>query len=127
MAIIALSAYKDQLDVDKAIQKAINYLSEIQTDNGGFDGGSFVGGITSEAASQVIIGLTAYGIDPTGDLFTKDQNLMEHLLSFQRDDGGFAHTEGDQQSNDMATEQALQGLVAYQYFVEGKGSLYDFT
>src|SRR5690625_7178943 len=73
MAIIALSAYKDQLDVDKAIQKAINYLSDIQTDEGGLDGGSFVGGITSEAASQVIIGLTAYGIERPNDRCTNEK------------------------------------------------------
>ncbi|HLS35171.1 MAG TPA: prenyltransferase/squalene oxidase repeat-containing protein [Bacillota bacterium] len=127
MAIIALSAYKDQSDVDKAIQKAINYLSDIQTDEGGFDGGSFVGGITSEAASQVIIGLTAYGIDPTNDKFTKEKDLIEHLLSYQNDDGGFSHTKEYPDSNAMATEQALQALVAYKLFLYDFGPLYDFT
>lgn len=127
MAMIALSKYKDQPEVDAALEKTVEYLSSIQTDNGGFDGGSFVGGITSEAASQVIIGLTAYGIDPAGKLFTKDQSLVEHLLAYQNKDGGFFHTMDDSSSNAMSTEQALQGLVAYHYFVEEKGSLYDFT
>lgn len=127
MAIIALSQYKNKSEVDEAIQKAIHYLSDNQTNNGGFDGGAFVGGITSEAASQAIIGLSAYGLDPTGDLFTKENNLIEHLLNYQQEDGGFAHTMEDGNSNDMATEQALQALVAYKFFLEGKGSLYDFT
>src|SRR5690625_7900331 len=127
MAIIALSAYKDQSDVDKAIQKAINYLSDIQTDEGGFDGGSFVGGITNEAALQVIIGLTAYGIDPTYDKCTKEKDLIEHLLSYQNDDGGFSHTKEYPDSNAMATEQALQALVAYKLFLYDFGPLYDFT
>src|SRR5699024_8520306 len=128
MAMIALSQYKDQPEVDAALEKTVAYLSDMQTDEGGFDGGSFVGGITSEAAAQVIIGLTAYGVDPTGPLFTKDQNVIEHLLSFQNsEDGGFFHTHGDSNSNSMATEQALQGLVAYDYFTSEKGSLYDFT
>lgn len=127
MAMIALSKYKDQPEVDTALTKTVNYLSSVQTDNGGFDGGSVVGGVTSEAASQAIIGLTAYGIDPTSELFTKDKNLIEHLLAYQNKDGGFSHTLGDSRSNDMATEQALQGLVAYHYFVTEKGPLYDFT
>lgn len=45
----------------------------------------FVGGITSEAASQVIIGLSANGIDPTNEEFVKNENsLISHLLSYQR-------------------------------------------
>src|SRR5699024_2315677 len=59
MALIGLSPYSDQPKVKEALDKTVDFLSNVQTDNGGFDGGSFVGGITSEAASQAIIGLTA--------------------------------------------------------------------
>ncbi|MDY0410240.1 hypothetical protein ACFFIS_15140 [Virgibacillus soli] len=127
MALIGLSPYKDQPLVEEALDKATNWLSSIQKQNGGFDGGDFVGGITSEAASQVIIGLTSYGIDPTSELFTKSGNhVISHLLSFQADDGGFKHTAEDTSSNSMATEQALQALVAYKLFLEGNGPLYHF-
>src|SRR5699024_1023829 len=64
MAIIGLSPYKDQPDVNEAIEGAIEYLSSVQNDKGGFTE-SFVGGTSSEATSQTIIGLTAYGMDPT--------------------------------------------------------------
>src|SRR5690625_8044916 len=62
MAIIALSAYKDQLDVDKAIQKAINYLSDIQTDEGGIERGCFVVGITCVDDYSVFIEFLYFSI-----------------------------------------------------------------
>lgn len=127
MALTALSPYKDQLKVRSALEKTVQYLSTIQTETGGFDGGAFVGGITSEATSQVIIGLTAYGIDPTSEQFTKNgNNLIEHLLSYQNEDGGFRHTDAYPASDAMATEQALQALVAYQLFLNGEDRLYHF-
>ncbi|WP_052345731.1 DUF4430 domain-containing protein [Paucisalibacillus sp. EB02] len=127
MALTGLSPYKDQPAVREALDRAVNWLSSVQTDNGGFDGGDFVGGITSEATSQVIIGLSAYGIDPTSQAFTKNgNNIISHLLAFQNPDGGFKHTMDYDYSDAMATEQALQALVAYNNFHNGKGSLYHF-
>ncbi len=127
MALIGLSPYKEQPAVREALNSAVDWLSSVQTDNGGFDGGDFVGGITSEATSQVIIGLSSYGIDPAGEQFTKNgNNLIAHLLEYQNDDGGFKHTMDYDYSDPMATEQALQALVAYDYFLKGKGSLYQF-
>lgn len=126
MAIIGLSPYKDQPDVNEAIEGAIEYLSSVQNDKGGFTE-SFVGGTSSEATSQTIIGLTAYGMDPTDEMFTKNgNNLIDHLLTYQNADGGFSHLL-DYGSNGMATEQAMQALVAYDLFVNDGGRLYDFS
>src|SRR5690625_750771 len=127
MVITALAPYRSNADVASTIDKAVQFLSEEQLEEGGFDGGEFVGGVTSESTSQVIIGLTANGIDPTEERFTKSANLIEHLLSFQHKDGGFLHTSNESSSNEMATEQALQALVAYSMFLRGEGSLYQFT
>lgn len=127
MALIALSKYKDRPEVAEALQKTVEHLIEVQDDNGGFSDGPFAGSVSSETTSQVVIGLTAFGIDPVGEQFTKEQNVIEHLLTYQMEDGGFGHIPGDSRSNAMATEQVFQALVAYQYFVEEKGSLYDFT
>jgi len=125
MAIIGLAPYKDQSEVEQAIEGAIDFLSDFQNDEGGFTE-SFVGGTSSEATAQAIIGLTAYGMDPTHEKFTKNgNNLIDHLLTYQNEDGGFSHLIGDP-TNDMATEQALQALVAYDFFLEGKGRLYEF-
>ncbi len=125
MALIGLAPYSDQPEVKTAIDKAVAFLSKEQGSTGGYNE-EFVGGISSETTSQVIIGLTAVGIDPTSSQFTKeDGNLLDHLLSFQTKDGSFEHVKG-YGSDAMATEQALQALVAYQLFVKGEGPLYRF-
>ncbi|PIC82525.1 DUF4430 domain-containing protein [Sporosarcina sp. P1] len=126
MALIGLAPYKEQPAVNKAIEKAVTFLSKNQGPTGGFDE-AFVGGISSEATSQVIIGLTANNIDPQGEQFTKNGiNLIDHLLSFQTENGGFKHTVTGS-TDGMATEQALQGLVAFDLFTKGEGRLYDFS
>jgi LPXTG-motif cell wall-anchored protein len=125
MALIALAPYTNQPGVQSAVAKAVDFLSAEQESSGGFSD-PFVGGTSSEATSQVIIGLTSNGIDPTSAAFTKEGNhLISHLLSFKSEDGGFKHVNPGN-SNGMATEQALQALVAYQKFVKGEGKLYSF-
>ncbi|MDV6379121.1 DUF4430 domain-containing protein [Sporosarcina sp. GW1-11] len=127
MAMTSLAPYTNQADVKSAIDRAVNYLSAQQGETGGFNE-AFVGGISSEATSQVIIGLTANAIDPQGKQFTKNGvNLVDHLLSFQLESGGFKHTENETAANGMATEQALQALVAYDLFTKDQGRLYDFS
>ncbi|WJV19710.1 terpene cyclase/mutase family protein [Rossellomorea marisflavi] len=126
MALIALAPYtSSQGNVKKAVDSALSFLSAEQQSSGGFDD-PFVGGTSSEATSQVIIALTSNGIDPTSKAFTKgSNNLVTHLLSFKSEDGGFMHVSPGN-SNGMATEQALQALVAYQKFLKGEGKLYSF-
>lgn len=127
MALISLAPYTDQPEVRAAVDRAVKYLSEHQGPTGGFDE-EFVGGISSEATSQVIIGLTANGIDPQSPAFTKSGiGLVDHLLSFKAEGGGFRHTQGDPNENGMATEQALQALVAYDLYKTGGGRLYDLS
>lgn len=126
MALIALSQYKHDSRVQEAIDKAVQFLSDEQGASGGYDD-PFSGGVSSETTSQVIIGLTAVGIDPTSEAFTKnDITLIDHLLSYQIPDGSFEHIKG-YGSDGMATEQALQALVAYKLFLNGEGSLYQFA
>ncbi|PIC98948.1 MULTISPECIES: DUF4430 domain-containing protein [unclassified Sporosarcina] len=126
MALIGLAPYNEQPAVKKAVEKAVTFLSESQGSTGGFNE-TFVGGISSEATSQVIIGLTANNIDPQGERFTKNGiNLIDHLLSFQTENGGFKHTLTGS-TDGMATEQAIQGLVAFDLFTKGEGRLYDFS
>lgn len=127
MALTALAPYSEQPKVNKAIEKAVAFLSKAQGATGGFNE-AFVGGVSSEATAQVIIGLTANGIDPRSTKFTKEgSHLVDHLLSFQSKDGGFKHTIEDRASNNMATEQALQALAAFDLYLNDGGRLYDFT
>ena len=123
MAIAALSNYKKDEKINKSIEESITLLSSMQNTDGTF---SSVGLKNSESISQVIIGLCANGIDPTSSEFTKSgKNLIDALLTFKSDDGGFKHIyEGN--SNGKATEQALLALEAYKELKNGRLNLYEF-
>jgi hypothetical protein len=124
MALVSLAPYQGQANVKKATDKAVAWLSSHQNNNGSFTEN---GEINSESVAQAISGLTALGIDPTEARFTKaNGNLVTSLLTFQQKDGGFAHQAG-QDSNTIATEQDLIALDAYQNFVQGEGSIYQFV
>lgn len=117
MALTALAQHQDQKGVRQAVESAVNFLANQSTnlDN-------------STSTAQVIIALTANGINPTKKKFKPNNstNLVSYLLSFQNEDGGFAWKKGDQ-SNVFSTEQPLQALVAYQLFMNGNGTLYEFS
>ncbi len=127
MVLIAISNYTNNEKVKVSIDKAVEVLSKAQNENGGFK--SQWSGESSESSSQTIIGLCANGTDPTSDKFTKNgKNLMDFLLGYKTEDGGFAHNKDDMKiNNGMATSQGFQALVAYKNFKAGKiGSIYMF-
>lgn len=139
MVLASLAPYSDQANVQAAIDRAVQFLSTAQDATGGYSSGSN-GGDSSESVAQVIIGLSTVGVDPTGDAFTKaGGNLVQHLLKFKQADGGFSHLLEEESSNEMsiqqvegssdaiATQQAMLALQAYQNFVNGSGSVYQFT
>ncbi|WP_051591094.1 DUF4430 domain-containing protein [Bacillus sp. UNC438CL73TsuS30] len=115
MVLSALAPYKSDKNVKEKINSAVNYLSkefkDAKIDN-------------STSASQVVIALSSLGIDPTGSLFSTDQNsLMQYLLSFQNKDGGFGWKKGDA-TDTYSTVQGFQAVVAYKLYTQGKGSIY---
>lgn len=119
MTLTALAPYSNQENVKAAIEKAVVWLSATQTDTAGYYD-TFNGGESSESIAQVIVGLCANNIDPTGKQFTKSElNLVQRLLHFQKDDNGFAHVLTED-SNDMATNQAFFALAYYQNFLKGE-------
>jgi hypothetical protein len=117
MVLTALSPYKEQEEVKKAIDLAVEYLSS-QYLAGKID--------NSSTAAQVVIGLSAIGIDANDEsLFTKNEmSLIAYLLTFQNNDGGF-DWQGGNVSDVFSTGQGIQGIVAYQLFLNNKGSLYQ--
>lgn len=118
MALTALSAHLDQPEVKTAAGVAVAWLAQKQQAHGGY-------GDSSESVAQVILALTSSGIDPTESRFTKEgHHLIDRLLSFRTADGGFAHTLAGGY-NTLATEQALQALVAYQLYAKGE-RFYNF-
>ena len=126
MAIQALAPYyKTNETVKAAVDKALEALSALQRNDGGF--GSW-GTINSESCDQVIVALTALGIDPTADSrFVKNGlTVLDALASFYVTGGGFKHT-ADGERNGMATEQGYYALAAYYRFVNAQTRLYDMT
>ena len=126
MAIQALAPYyKTNETVKAAVDKALEALSTLQRNDGGF--GSW-GTINSESCAQVIVALTALGIDPTADSrFVKNgHTVLDALAGFYVTGGGFRHTAGGER-NGMATEQGYYALAAYYRFINGQTRLYDMS
>ncbi|MBP3448066.1 MAG: S-layer homology domain-containing protein [Clostridia bacterium] len=126
MAIQALAPYyHSNPDVEVAVERALECLSSIQYENGSF--GS-VDGICAESCAQVIVALTALGIDPeTDDRFVKNGiSVVDALCMFSVEEGGFEHIPYSG-FNGMATEQGQYALTAYFRYLEGKTFLYDMT
>ncbi len=126
MAIQALAPYyKTDADVKAAVDEALARLSDIQQPTGGY---SSWGTANAESCAQVIVALTALGIDPDNDpRFMKNGvSVLDALLSFAVDGGGFKHTAGGN-VNGMATEQGYYALAAYDRFLNDKTSLYDMS
>ena len=106
-------------------EKLIQVILDAQLTDGGF--GSW-GTINSESCAQVIVALTALGIDPTIDSrFIKNgHTVLDALVGFYVTGGGFRHTAGGER-NGMATEQGYYALAAYYRFVNAQTRLYDMT
>ena len=127
MAIQALAAYyKSNSSAKKAVDKGLSWLSSVQQNDGGF---TSWGAANSESCAQVIVALTALGIDPAKDSrFIKNGvSVLDALCSFAVNSGGFKHLATETSANGMATEQGFYALVAYYRLLNGQTSLYDMT
>lgn len=150
MAVQALAPYYQsteeftytQKDLDKEetktmhtiIDEALEKLSDMQTSTGGY---SAQNDDNVESAAQVLVALTSLGIHPDEDeRFRKDDHsLLDFIMSYQLEDGGFVHAKTynadnpsslPDQSNSMASEQVLYALVSLYRLENGYRSMYDF-
>lgn len=126
MALQSLAPYyRTNPEVKAAVEKALACLSNIQYADGGY--GS-IDGACSESCAQVIVALTALGIDPHTDTrFIKNgKSVLDAMCSFAVEGGGFSHIPGGSR-NGMATEQGQYALVAYFRFKKGMNPLYNMT
>lgn len=120
LALTALAPYREQEGVRSAAENAVQWLSAAQNQDGSF---SDLSGIKScESTAAVLTAVCAWGISPDDSSFQKSQGLVQALLSFQGDKGGFSPSPG-QGADVAATEQALIALRALQ----SGSSPYDFT
>lgn len=124
MALTSLAPYRaSRADVAAAVERGLSVLSSLQGEDGGFgDAGS----ATSESCAQVVVALSALGIDPASDArFAKEGgSVLDALCAFAAPGGGFKHV-ADGEVNGMATEQGLYALVAYERLLSGKAPLFD--
>ncbi len=123
MVLQALAPYRDT--AGEAVDRAVALLSERQGDTGDYE--SF-GDANPESAAQVIVALSALGIDAhTDSRFSKNgHSLWDGVRRYQLEDGTFAHTLGAP-SNPTATVQVFCAAVAYLRMSEGRGGLYELS
>lgn len=124
MAVQALAAYKERKEAAIAAERALAWLSAHQRDDGGFENW---GVVSPESSAQVLFALSEYGVSPLDSAFVKSEgSVLSHLLSFQRVDGGFAHTPSGE-SQVMTTEQAVCALTAVMRQARGEKPFYDLS
>ena len=120
MSLQALSRYTDREDVQAAVDKALDYLK--RNINMGDYG-------TVESNDQVILTLLMLGIDPSDEDsgFTSwGANIFTATDEYRIESGGFAHTKGGA-VNEMATQQTLLAVAAWERFAAGENDIYDMT
>ncbi|MBR3994173.1 MAG: S-layer homology domain-containing protein, partial [Clostridia bacterium] len=124
MALQALSKYQSNDKVKTATEKALNCLSNMQDENGGFSSYEVE---TSESSVQVLVALCELGISVDDVRFVKNgKSVIDNLFSFYDNGKGFKHIHGDS-TNLMATEQCFYALVALKRANEGRNTLYDMS
>ena len=126
MALTSLAPYQEETDVKAAVDAALTYLSDAQQADGGF---MSWGAANSESCAQVIVALTALGIDPAADSrFVKNgASPLDGLCAFACEGGGFRHSDEQTEPDGMATEQGFYALAAYDRFRQGQTRLFDMT
>ena len=125
MAIQALAPYREEPEVQSALDDAVTVLAGMLDETGNFPSQY---GASSESVSQVIVALCTLGIDPNTDArFVKNgMSALDGLLGYYVEGGGFKHIHSGK-IDGIATEQGYYALAAYFRMLEGKNPLYDMT
>ncbi len=125
MALQALSKYREDERVEKAISEALDTMSKKQDEEGGF---SSWGTENSESCVQILVALCELGIPINDERFVKNgYTILDNLFTYYNKGNGFLHTKSGNGSNLMATEQALYAMVAAKRAEQGKNSLYRMS
>ena len=123
MTIQALAPhYGSSSSVASAIDSALELLSEMQLESGGFVS---MGSENCESSAQVLTALSSLGIDQSADeRFIKNgSTVLDAMLRYRCSDGSFAHISD---SNENATIQAYYALCAYLRTLRGQSPFYIF-
>lgn len=120
MALTALSNHIEDEKVKNAVGRGVERLSAMQDSDGGFSTYSIA---TAESTAQVVLALSALGIDENDARFVKGgKSPSDNLLSYYNEGKGFSHIKGEE-PNLMATEQALYALSSQKRVRDGKPKL----
>ncbi|MBQ3151504.1 MAG: DUF4430 domain-containing protein [Clostridia bacterium] len=124
MAIQALAPHYSDNSVRVSVNKALEFLSDRQEQNGGY---SSYGVNNPESSAQVLTALSALGIDAADDeRFIKEgKTVFDATKSFALPDGSYCHKHGGG-SNGTATVQVFYSMVAYNCMKTENGSFYIF-
>lgn len=124
MTLQALAKYREQPEVEAAVERGLAVLSSLQEPDGGYLSWDEE---NSESVCQVIVALTELGISLDDERFVKNgQTLPQVLERFACEDGSYRHSLNGN-SDEMATEQAFYALAAIHRAKTGKTTLYDMT
>lgn len=124
MVVQALAPYcSTNATVKAAVDKAVEWLSAEYQQNSDYG--------SSESAAQVIVALSALGIDAKTDSRFQHNGIsvLSNFLSYADPNSkGFLHDKQPNSTvNQMASEQAAYTLVAYDRYVNGSKRLYDMS
>lgn len=114
--------YNADPKVKTAVDKALELLSESQMPSGGFVS---YGVENAESSAQVLVALSALGIDAESDgrFIKNSNNIFDAMASFRLPDGSYCH-KAEGSSNATATSQVFYAMVAYVRMTEGRSPLY---
>ncbi len=102
--------------VKEVIDEALGYMTNVSIEN-------------SQSAAQIIGALSALGIDVAEDerFIDRKQTLLDVLMSFQTEKGGFAASDPvNDEADDESSIQAICALNAYLRYQKGMRNFFDF-
>lgn len=117
--------YGNDERITAAVDRAVEHLSKVQKENGGFFAWE---GENVQTTAQVIIALSSIGINiRTDERFIKEGGWIgSYFMQYYLGDGAFCHTLG-MAKDPMATDQCMQAMIALRLFENGESRFYDFT
>ena len=129
--IMGLSFYRNQANVQAAIDKAVAYLSSQQELDGTFD--AYGSGADADTCAMVVMALAAAGINPDTDsrFIRNGSSALDGLLLFALEDNsgsGFGHKDNET-LNAYATEEGFRALIAASQVMDTRSAynIYDFS
>ena len=117
--------YNNNTTVTSAVERALNYLSDAQSDSGTY---ASYGDDNSNSTAMVVLGLSELGINAdTDSRFIKNGvSVVDALCSYAVTGGGFGWTD-NVEVNDYATYQSYYALCSYFRNINGMNHLFNMT